>query len=90
MFSGQLQEDDPELAQILVDCIGNYLVVLTGIIAAGISEGEIRSTLSPRETALSFLGMIQITALRWTMSGASFNIKEEADSLWRNSLRMIG
>jgi hypothetical protein len=62
---------------------------LSGIIAAGMYEGELKQDLSPRETALTLLGMIQFTALRWTIGGASFDIRDEAQNLWNNFLRLI-
>lgn len=59
---------------------------VSGIIAAGIDEGEMRQEISPRETALTFTGMIQCACLRWTMGGTWFDIQREAEQLWRNFL----
>jgi hypothetical protein len=67
----------------------DYVETLAGIIAAGIDEGDFRKGLSPRETALTFLGLIQSTALRWTIGAESFDIRAEAGKLWSNFVRLV-
>ena len=62
---------------------------LAGIIAAGVEEGDFRKGLSPRETALTFLGLIQSTALRWTIGSETFDIREEGQKLWSNFMRLV-
>jgi AcrR family transcriptional regulator len=69
--------------------LGNYVATITGVIAAAIAEGELKPGLSPRETALTLLGMIQFTALRWTISNGSFEIRPEAERLWQNFLVLV-
>ena len=68
----------------------SYVETLAGIIAAGINEGDFRQGISPRETALTFLGLIQSTALRWTIGSESFDIKAEGRKLWNNFVRLVG
>ncbi|WP_298433498.1 TetR/AcrR family transcriptional regulator [Geobacter sp.] len=89
IFSEEVHLGDRELSSFIAMRMGSYVETLTGIIAAGIAEGEIRDALSPRETALTLLGMIQFTALRWTVGGNSFDIGEEAARLWDNFLRLV-
>ena len=89
VFSEDAHLGDPNLARTLALRIGNYVETLSGVIAAGIDEGELKPDLSPRETALTLLGMIQFTALRWTINGASFDIRGEARKLWSNFLRLV-
>ena len=67
----------------------SYVETLAGVIAAGINEGDFRPGLSPRETALTFLGLIQSTALRWTIGTESFDFKDEAQRLWSNFMRLV-
>jgi hypothetical protein len=62
---------------------------MASIIEAGVVEGDFRQGLSPQETALTLLGIIQSTAVRWTMGGEFFDIKIEAEKLWRNFLVLI-
>jgi len=89
VFSDDIHLGHRNLADTLALRIGNYIETITGVIAAGIAEDEVKSGLSPRETALTLLGMIQFIALRWTISNASFEIRPEAEKLWQNFLTMV-
>jgi len=89
VFSDDIHVGHRNLADTLALRIGNYIETITGVIAAGIAEGELKPGLSPRETALTLLGMIQFTALRWTISNASFEIQPEAEKLWLNYLNLV-
>lgn len=89
VFSDDIHLGHRQVAEVLAVRIGNYVETITGVIAAGIAEGELQARLSPRETALTFLGMIQFTALRWTMSNASFELQPEAERLWQNFLCLV-
>jgi len=89
VFSDDIHLGHRNIADKLALRIGNYIETITGVIAAGIAEGELRPGLSPRETALTLLGMIQLTALRWTISNASFEMQPEAEALWRNFMILV-
>lgn len=89
VFSDDIHLGQRNLADTLALRIGTYIETITGVIAAGIAEGDLKPGLSPRETALTLLGMIQFTALRWTISNASFEIRPEAEKLWQNFLILI-
>lgn len=88
VFSDDVHLGHRSIADALALRIGNYIETITGVIAAGIAEGELKPGLSPRETALTLLGMIQFTALRWTISNASFEIRLEAEKLWQNFMNL--
>ena len=89
VFSDDVHLGHRNIADILALRIGNYIETITGVIAAGIAEGELKPGLSPRETALTLLGIIQFTALRWTISNASFELRPEAEKLWQNFLILV-
>lgn len=89
VFSDDIHLGQRNLAKTLSVRIGNYIETITGAIAAGIAEGELKADLLPRETALTMLGMIQFTALRWTMSNSSFEIQPEAERLWLNFMQLV-
>ena len=89
IFSEDVHLGNPRLAENIAFRMRSYVETVSGVIAAGINEGDLRQGLSPRETALTFLGMIQFTALRWTIGGASFDIKAEAEKLWNNFLQLV-
>lgn len=84
VFSDDIHLGYREVADTLAGHIAAYLQTIAGVIAAGIAEGEFRPNLAPGETAVTLLGMIQMTALRWTISNASFELTPEAERLWKN------
>ena len=84
VFSDDVHLGHRNVADKLAVRIENYIETITGVIAAGIAEGELKPGMAPRETALTLLGMIQFTALRWTIGNASFDIRVEAEKLWNN------
>ncbi|HIJ90897.1 MAG: TetR/AcrR family transcriptional regulator [Desulfobulbaceae bacterium] len=88
IFSEEIHLGDPHLAKTIAGNMTGYIETLNNLIGAGIKSGEIRS-LSPRETAITLLGMIQFTALRWSISRGDFSLDAEAERLWSNFLRLI-
>jgi AcrR family transcriptional regulator len=89
IFSEDIRLGNRELAEKIYFRLKSYGETIAAIIEAGIAEGEFHQGLSPRETALTLLGIIQSTALRWTMRSEFFDIKSEAEKLWRNFLLLI-
>jgi len=89
VFSDDLHMGHRGVADTLALRIGSYVETIAGVIAAGIAEGEFKPGLSPRETALTLLGIIQFTALRWTMGQASFEMRPEAEKLWQNFVCLV-
>lgn len=89
IFSEDVLLGHPNIAQILAARIGSYVETVSGVIAAGIQEGELKRDLVPRETALTMLGIIQFTALRQTMGGFNGDIENEGRKLWANFANLI-
>jgi AcrR family transcriptional regulator len=89
IFSEDVRLGNQKLAENISFRLGSYVETLAGIIAAGINEGDLRHGLSPRETALTFLGMVQSTALRWAIGSESFDINVEAKKLWSNFVQLV-
>ena len=89
IFSEDIRLGNRKLGEKISLRLRSYVETLAGIIAAGIKEGDFRQGISPRETALTFLGLIQSTALRWTIGSESFDIKAEARKLWSNFMQLV-
>lgn len=89
VFSEEIHLGNRKIAEYLSVRLGYYVETISAVMAAAIAEGECAEGLSPRETALTFLGMIQFTALRWVMSGSSVEHGREAERLWANFLRLV-
>jgi AcrR family transcriptional regulator len=90
IFSEDIRLGNRKLGEKISVLLRGYVETLSGIIAAGINEGDFRQGLSPRETALTFLGLIQSTALRWTIGSESFDIRAETRKLWSNFMQLVG
>lgn len=89
VFSEDVLLTHPDVAKTLAARINGYIETISGIIAAGMQEGEIRDGIAPRETALTLLGMIQFTALRSTVGGLSCGIADEGKLLWQNFSQLL-
>ncbi|MCU0849573.1 MAG: TetR/AcrR family transcriptional regulator [Spirochaetes bacterium] len=89
IFSEDIRLGNKKLAEKISLRLNNYIDTLAGIIEAGIAEGDFRQGISPRESAKTLLGIIQSTSLSWAMDGKSFNIKTEAEKIWRNYLTLM-
>lgn len=89
VFSDDIHLGHQDVASYLAMRIGSYVETISGIIAAGINEGDLNPKMSSRETALTFLGIIQVTALRWTIGNASIDVRLEAEKLWNNFVSLI-
>ena len=89
IFSENVRLGNRKLGEKISFRLRGYVETLAGIIAAGINEGDFRQGLSPRETALTFLGLIQSTALRWSIGRESFDIRAEARKLWSNFMQLV-
>lgn len=86
VFSEEVHLRDRKLAETMAMRMGAYVQTLSGIIAAGVVEGDFREGIAPRETAMTLLGIISFTALRWSISNYAFDIKLEAEGMWENFL----
>lgn len=89
IFSEDICLQHQKLAKKISLRLKNYVETFAGVIETGIFDGTFRQSLSPHETALTLLGMIQSTALRWSLMGKSFDIEAEAQKIWRNFSAMI-
>ena len=89
IFSEELHLGDRQLAIGVAGRIAQYVALLSDLIAEECRAGGFRPDLSPRETAITLLGMIQFTALRWSMSRGDFLLEEEAARLWKNLQQLL-
>jgi hypothetical protein len=88
IFSEEIHLENLQLAEAIAGKMAGYIETLSTVIGAGIKHGELRS-LSPRETAITLLGMIQFTALRWSITRGAFSLNGETGRLWSNFLLLV-
>jgi AcrR family transcriptional regulator len=78
-----------KIAQIMNSRIEGFLATLTGLIDAGIAEGSLREDISAHETAVTILGIIQFSVLRWIASQAEGKLVADVALLWANFKRLL-
>ncbi|MHB8108704.1 MAG: TetR/AcrR family transcriptional regulator [Syntrophorhabdaceae bacterium] len=84
VFSDEIHAENPEMKAILLNMISSYADLLEGIIGEGKEQGSMKPDLDPRGTALTFIGMVQITILRWVLSDFKLSLEKEGLKLWNN------
>ena len=89
VFSEDMHVRYPSLRAKLMERIGGYMATIEKVIIEGKADGTFKQDINPKETARAYLGMVQFAAMRWSLSGFSFSLKEEGRRLWANFYRMI-
>jgi TetR/AcrR family transcriptional regulator, fatty acid metabolism regulator protein len=90
VFSDEIHASEPGLRSRLFETISSYAAALERIVEQGKREGTIKSAVDPRATALTFIGMIQVTILRTVLSGFALSMEDEGLELWKNFESCIG
>ncbi len=91
VFSDEIHAENKEMRSILLNMISSYAELLERIIREGKEQGSLKPDLDPQSTALTFIGMIQVTILRWVLSDFTLSLEKEGLILWKSfesSLRM--
>jgi len=89
LFSEDMHVRHPLLREKLLGCMRDYLGVIEDMVAEGKADGTFRPDIDVKETARTFLGMVQFAAMRWSMGGLLFSLKDECERLFRNFCRMV-
>ncbi len=84
VFSHEVHAGDTELRSRLLETISAYASLLGDIINEGKKQGSVKRTVDANATALTFIGMMQVTILRWVLSGFTLSIEDEGLTLWNN------
>ena len=88
VFSSELHFRQ-DLRDKLSSLIDRYLKMLTGILDEGVEDGSVKSAIDTTAMARLFVGMIQLSALRWSLSGFNISLLKEGDKLWREYRKCI-
>lgn len=84
VFSEEMHIGNESLKEKLLNTIGLYSAKLESLIKEGKRVGLIKKDIDHSSAALMFLGMIQILAMKWSLSGFSFSLADEGVKLWGN------
>ncbi len=84
IFSEEIHLNDAEVMRGLLETVSAYARSLEDIIVEGKGDGSIKASIDDKATALTFIGMVQITILRWVLSGFTLSMEDDGLALWNN------
>lgn len=88
VFSSELHFRQ-DLRDKLSSLIDGYLKMLTAILDGGVKDGSLKSATDTKAMAGIFVGMIQLSALRWSLSDFNISLLREGDKLWKEYSKCI-
>lgn len=83
MFSERLHQGSPILKASINKVMDRWTDTVAGLIAEGQADGSFRGDLDAEETARLVLAMIQGLVMRWSISDFSFDLPDQATTVWR-------
>ena len=84
VFSDQIHIDNDALRERILSNINNHLGRLSEMIKKCQKDGTVRGDVDPDSSALMLLGMIQTLAMKWSLTGCDFGLKDAGLELWNN------
>lgn len=84
IFSEEIHGGNNQLKTKILNTINTYSEKLGSLIKEGQAIGVLKKNTSATAASLIIIGMLQVTILRWSLSGFSFSLTEEGLKLWRN------
>ena len=88
VFSSELHFRQ-DLRDRLSSLIDRYLKMLTGILEQGIKGGSVKFGTDSTAMAGVYVGMIQLSALRWSLSDFNTSLLKEGEKLWQEYRKCI-
>jgi AcrR family transcriptional regulator len=88
-FSEEMHVGNEKLKKEFLKNINIYSSGLESIIKEGQRSDAIRPDLDPRSTAAMLIGLMQVTVMKWSLSGFSFSLGTEGVKLWKNFEKCI-
>jgi len=89
VFSEEMHITNVPLKEKLLRIITSYTKEISSIIRAGQEAGIIRQNMDPQALALTIVGLIQVTMLKWSLNSFSFSPVDQGMKLWKNLERCI-
>ncbi len=84
VFSDQIHINNDILREKLLGNINGHISRLEMMITQCQQSKTVRDDIDPKASALMLLGMIQTLAMKWSLTGFSFSLKDAALKLWEN------
>lgn len=84
LFSDDIHSNKTNLKPKLLEIISGYVLSLENLINEGKKDGSLKQYIEPKSTALMFIGMVQISIIRWILNDFKLSIEDEGLTLWNN------
>lgn len=84
LFSDEMYSDKGDLKSALLEAITGYLLSLEHMVRECRESGAIKQSVDPKAMAMTFVGMIQVSIIRWILSDFTLSIEDEGGHLWSN------
>ncbi len=81
LFSRELHIENPTLRKAFFRTMNGFLELLRQTIEEAIATGQFKKDLPAADAAFLIIGLIQSLAMRWSLSGRSFNLHEQGEKL---------
>lgn len=89
VFSEEIHLGSEVLRQSLLKTIHSYAAKLESIVKEGQKTNAINPAMRPASIVAMFIGLVQIMAMRWSLSGFSFSLVREGKKHWNDFLKGI-
>ena len=89
VFSEEMHITNVPLKEKLLRIINSYTKEISSIIRDGQEAGIIKQNMDPQALALTIVGLIQVTMLKWSLDSSSFSPVDQGMKLWKNFERCI-
>jgi len=84
VFSEEMHITNVPLKEKLLRIINSYTKEISSLIRDGQEAGIIKQNMDPQALALTMVGLIQVTLLKWSLNGFSFSPVDQGMKLWKN------
>jgi AcrR family transcriptional regulator len=83
-FSEEMHVSNAKLKKLFRNNIELYSAGLASIVREGQRSGSIRTDVDPAALASLIIGAVQVTVMRWSLSGFSFSLTKVGRKLWKD------
>jgi len=89
VFSDEMHAGRQDMREKLLLSITSYSAVLESLIKEGQKTGLIQKELKSKSAVMMFIGLVQVTTLRWALSSFSFSLVTEGMKMWEDYEKCI-
>ena len=87
LFSRELHTKNKGLRKAFFTLMNRFHSLIADLIAQACAAGELRDDLDPDDAAYLIIGLVQGLAVRWSISGRNFDLRDEGNRLLELQLK---